>query len=160
MTSIENSRARAVADLDDGYVLAAVEIGAPPERVFRALASNEIVDWWVRPGVFPMQNGQVACVGGRWRASGKVNGQPFTPEGEFLEIAPPRRLVHTACRAACGSGQSARHPGPRCDRAGLRRGPPWFRLSCLERGLDPRPLDRARRHPRRRRSECRVSQAL
>jgi hypothetical protein len=29
-----------------------VEVAASPERVFRALASNEITEWWVRPGVF------------------------------------------------------------------------------------------------------------
>ena len=46
MSSTDKSRARAVADLTEGYVLASVEIGAAPERVFRALASDEIVDWW------------------------------------------------------------------------------------------------------------------
>ena len=52
MSSIDNSRARAVADLFEGCVLASVEIAAAPERVFRALTSDEIVDWWVCPGVF------------------------------------------------------------------------------------------------------------
>jgi uncharacterized protein YndB with AHSA1/START domain len=52
MSSIANSPGRAVADLAEGYILASVEIAARPERVFRALASDEIVDWWVRPGVF------------------------------------------------------------------------------------------------------------
>ena len=92
--SIDKSRARAVTDLTEGYVLASVEIGAPPERVFRALASDEIVDWWVRPGVFRTTTwtGDVR-VGGHWRASGEVNGQPFAREDEFLEIDSP--LVHT-----------------------------------------------------------------
>ena len=52
MSTIESSRARAVADLTEGRILASVEIAAPPERVFRALTTAEIVDWWVRPGVF------------------------------------------------------------------------------------------------------------
>lgn len=96
MNGIDKSRARAVADLAKGCVLARVEIGAPPERVFRALASDEIVDWWVRPGVFRTTKwtGDVR-VGGRWRASGEVNGQLFVLEGELLEIDPPRKLVHT-----------------------------------------------------------------
>ena len=99
MNSIDKSRARAVADLAKGYVLARVEIGAPPERVFRALASDEIVDWWVRPGVFRTTKwtGDVR-VGGRLRASGEVNGQLFVLEGEFLEIDPPRKLLHTRHR--------------------------------------------------------------
>jgi uncharacterized protein YndB with AHSA1/START domain len=106
MSSIDNSRARAVADLSEGCVLASVEIGAAPERVFRALASDEIVDWWVRPGVFRTTKwaGDVR-VGGRWRASGEVNGQLFALEGEFLEIDPPRKLVRTCTGPALRAPQ-------------------------------------------------------
>jgi uncharacterized protein YndB with AHSA1/START domain len=94
--STVTSRARAVADLSEGLVMAAVEIAAPPERVFRALASEEICQWWVRPGVFDTREwtGDVR-VGGHWRASGLSRGQPYAVEGEFLEVDPPRRLVHT-----------------------------------------------------------------
>ena len=94
--SIASSKARAVADLGEGYILATVEIAAPPERVFRALASKEVCDWWVRPGVFDTREwaGDVR-VGGRWRASGMGNGRPYVLEGEFLEVDPPRKLVHT-----------------------------------------------------------------
>jgi uncharacterized protein YndB with AHSA1/START domain len=96
MSSIKNSRARAVADVADGLILASVDIAAPPERVFRALASKEICDWWVRPGVFDTTEwtGDVR-VGGRWSAAGKAYGRPYVLEGEFLEVDPPRKLVHT-----------------------------------------------------------------
>jgi uncharacterized protein YndB with AHSA1/START domain len=96
MMGIRNSGARAVADLADGLVLATVEIAASPERVFRALTCGEICDWWVRPGVFDTREwtGDVR-VGGRWRASGMGNGRPYVLEGEFLEVDPPRKLVHT-----------------------------------------------------------------
>jgi uncharacterized protein YndB with AHSA1/START domain len=85
-----------VSDLIDGCVIAFVEIAAPPERVFRALSSPEIVDWWVNPGVFDTREwtGDVR-VGGRWHASGMARGKPYTLEGEFLEVDPPRKLVHT-----------------------------------------------------------------
>jgi uncharacterized protein YndB with AHSA1/START domain len=52
MTGINDTRARAVADLAEGLVLASVDVAAAPERVFQALASKEITEWWVRPGVF------------------------------------------------------------------------------------------------------------
>ncbi len=96
MSSIENSRARAVADLAEGLILASVEIAAPPERVFKGLTSHEILDWWIRPGVFDTREwtGDVR-VGGRWHASGVGNGRPYVLEGEFLEVDPPRKLVHT-----------------------------------------------------------------
>ena len=34
-------------------------------------------------------------VGGSWRVSREGRGQPYTLEGEFLGIDPPRKLVHT-----------------------------------------------------------------
>src|SRR5260370_15145446 len=100
MVGIKMGGGRAVADLAQGEILATVEIAAPPERVFRALTSKEIVDWWVRPGIFDTREwtGDVRK-GGRWRASGVARGQPYTLEGEFLEVQPPTKLVHTWQRA-------------------------------------------------------------
>ena len=89
--------ARAVADLSEGAILASVEIAASAERVFETLASPEIAKWWVKPGVFDTREwiGE-ARVGGRWRATGMmVDGQRWALEGEFLEVDPPHRLVHT-----------------------------------------------------------------
>jgi uncharacterized protein YndB with AHSA1/START domain len=96
MTSINDTRARAVADLAEGLILGSVEVAAAPERVFQALASNEITEWWVRPGVFDTRewSGDVRT-GGRWRASGITRGEPYAQEGEFLEVESPRWLVHT-----------------------------------------------------------------
>jgi uncharacterized protein YndB with AHSA1/START domain len=96
MSDTRNSTARAVADLAEGFILATVEIAAPPERVFRAMASKEITQWWVRPGVFDTTewSGDVRP-GGRWRAAGTARGQPYALEGEFLEVDAPRKLVYT-----------------------------------------------------------------
>ena len=96
MDTTDNGRARAIADLAERQLLAGVVIAATPERVFRALTSREIIGWWVRPGVFDTRDwsGDVR-VGGRWRASGVFRGEPYTQEGEFLEVDPPRKLVQT-----------------------------------------------------------------
>src|SRR6266480_2097470 len=96
MTNSGRGTARAVADISGGQILASVDIAAPPERVFQALASKEIVSWWVNPGVFDTREwtGDVRK-GGHWRASGVARGQPYTLEGEFLEVDPPTKLVHT-----------------------------------------------------------------
>ena len=90
------TQARAVSDLVDGRVVASVELAVVPERVFQALASRDVVDWWVNPGVFDTREwaGDVR-VGGRWRASGVARGAPYALEGEFLEVDPPRKLVQT-----------------------------------------------------------------
>ena len=91
------SKARSVADFAAGRIVATVEIEAPPERVFRALASDEVVHWWGAEGVYKTAEwtGDVRP-GGRWRASGvEADGKPFAVEGEYLETDPPRKLVHT-----------------------------------------------------------------
>jgi uncharacterized protein YndB with AHSA1/START domain len=92
----ESSKPRAVADLAEGLILATVEIESSPERVFDALASQEITSWWLRPQVFDTRewNGDVR-VGGTWRASGVARGQPYTLEGDFTEVNRPDALVHT-----------------------------------------------------------------
>src|SRR5215510_5968018 len=96
MNNLTDNSMRVVADLAEGFILGTVELGASPERVFQALTSDEIVKWWIRPGVFNTTewSGDVR-VGGRWRTMGLFRGAPYTLEGEYLEIDSPRRLVHT-----------------------------------------------------------------
>jgi uncharacterized protein YndB with AHSA1/START domain len=88
--------ARAAADLSRGLFLATVEVGATPDRVFEALTSADILQWWVRPGIFDTRewSGDIRT-GGEWRASGLGRGNPYVLQGEFLDVDPPRRLVHT-----------------------------------------------------------------
>jgi len=96
MSNLARDAARAVADVVEGELLASVEIPATPERVFRALASKEVTQWWVRPGVFDTREwtGDVRA-GGHWGASGLARGNPYALEGEFTTVDPPRKLVHT-----------------------------------------------------------------
>jgi len=93
---IDPRAARAIADLPGGTAIATVELAALPERVFDALVSSEVTRWWVRPGVFDTREWMADLrPGGRWKATGIGGGNPYTLEGEFLEVDPPRKLVHT-----------------------------------------------------------------
>jgi len=92
------SKARALADLDAGVVLATVEIAVPAERVFRALTNpRELMQWWGSPETYRAHAWEADFrVGGKWRVDGKgADGHPYSVSGHFLEIDAPRRVVQT-----------------------------------------------------------------
>ncbi len=97
MTAIPKGAARAVADVSEGVILASVEINAPPERVFAALSSREIAEWWGSPETYRVTRwtGDVRP-GGTWKSEGvSADGKAFSVSGEFLEVRAPHLLVHT-----------------------------------------------------------------
>lgn len=96
MPSSSTSTVRIDMNPAEGLIVATVELPVPAERAFLALASREVTDWWVRPGVFDTRTwmGDVRA-GGRWEASGFGGGQPYVLEGEFLEVDSPRALAFT-----------------------------------------------------------------
>ena len=89
--------ARAIADLDAGTILATVEIAASPERIFKALCSAEIAEWWGSPETYHVtQWTGDPRIGGSWRSIGKgADGHDFEVGGEFLELDPPHRMVQS-----------------------------------------------------------------
>ncbi|HSP15101.1 MAG TPA: SRPBCC domain-containing protein [Thermoanaerobaculia bacterium] len=85
-------------------VVSEIEIGAPPEAVFRALTdSKELFAWWgTEPSVDLKRFDMDARVGGRWSFEGSdtagrpVNGVThFEAHGEIVEMVPPRLLAYT-----------------------------------------------------------------
>jgi uncharacterized protein YndB with AHSA1/START domain len=89
--------ARAVADIEQGVVLARVDIKATPERVFRALTTSELTKWWgsdelYRTTTFTMD----LRPGGAWRSQGVgSDGSPFSVSGEVVAVDAPHTLVQT-----------------------------------------------------------------
>ena len=71
---------------------------APPEKVFAAWTQPEqMMRWW---GVTPHPNRPIAetdlRVGGRWHfAQVTPDGTEVSFSGEYLELDPPSRTVHT-----------------------------------------------------------------
>jgi len=96
MTSSSLKSARAVADVGNGIILANVEIAASPERIFRALTSDEITRWWGSEDTYRTTKwtGDVR-VGGKWVAEGVGRDGPFSVHGEYLEVDPFQKIVHT-----------------------------------------------------------------
>jgi uncharacterized protein YndB with AHSA1/START domain len=97
MTAIPKGVARAVADLSRGLILATVEIEAPPERVFAALSTPEVAEWWGSPETYRITRWTADLrPGGAWRSEGvSADGRAFSVGGEILEVDPPRLLVQT-----------------------------------------------------------------
>src|SRR6267142_3818 len=84
-----------------------VQIAAPPERVFQAITDpTHLLRWWGQQGMY---HGTKWCIdlspGGQWRCEGvrDTDGSTYHVRGEYLEVDPPRLLVHTWIASWCGS---------------------------------------------------------
>ena len=93
----KSSSARSIADVAQGTILARIDIAVPPERVFRALTSEELSKWWGSADQYRVTAFQIELrPGGAWRSDGVgADGTPFHVGGKVLELDPPRKLVQT-----------------------------------------------------------------
>lgn len=139
----------AAVDTAHGVVEAAIDLAADPARVFRALTTAEICDWWVRPGVFDTREWQGDLrVGGQWQSAGIGMAGPYRMTGSFIEVAGPRRLVHDWTVVGAPGGSSTvsydlaaipggtrltlRHDGLRIPEICINTGKGWeTSLTCL-----------------------------
>jgi uncharacterized protein YndB with AHSA1/START domain len=93
---------------DNDAILAEIFIAAPPARVFEAIADpKQRAQWWgIKSQSTPNPHSVVPFrvvesnsdfrIGGKWSNEGvRGDNQHFHLEGEYLEIDPPRLLVHT-----------------------------------------------------------------
>jgi uncharacterized protein YndB with AHSA1/START domain len=83
---------------DQNVVIAEIFIAAPPERVFQAITDPaQVSQWWGQNNLYRVTDRSSDLrIGGKWLSAGVgKDGTKFTVEGEYLEIDPPRRLVHT-----------------------------------------------------------------
>lgn len=79
-------------------VVAEIFIAAPPPRVFEAITDpRQMQSWWGQRDMYHITDWQADLrIGGQWSCTGVGKDEnPFRVEGEYLEIDPPRLLVHT-----------------------------------------------------------------
>jgi uncharacterized protein YndB with AHSA1/START domain len=75
-----------------------VFIAAPPARVFEAITDpSQVPRWWGQQGLYRVTEWKADLrPGGKWSSVGvDADGHTFQVEGEYLEVDPPRLLVHT-----------------------------------------------------------------
>jgi uncharacterized protein YndB with AHSA1/START domain len=83
---------------DQNTINAEIFIAAPPERVFQAITDPaQAPRWWGQEGMYRVTTWKADVrPGGAWRSDGVgADGHAFFVEGEYLEVDPPRLLVHT-----------------------------------------------------------------
>lgn len=83
---------------DQNTIVGEIFIAAPPARVFEAITDpNQTPQWWGQQGVYRITEWKADLrPGGKWSSNGvSADGAPFTVEGEYLEVDPPRRLIYT-----------------------------------------------------------------
>ncbi|HVO62628.1 MAG TPA: SRPBCC domain-containing protein [Terriglobales bacterium] len=79
-------------------VTAEIRIAAPPERVFAAITDpQQVTKWWGQQNMYKITHWQNDLrPGGKWRSEGSgADGKVFHVEGEYVEVDPPRLLIHT-----------------------------------------------------------------
>jgi uncharacterized protein YndB with AHSA1/START domain len=90
--------ATATVTPDNNTVIAEIFIAAPPARVFQAISDPaQLPRWWGQEGLYHVTKSTMDVrPGGKWRSEGiSTDGKTFYVEGEYLEVDPPRLLVHT-----------------------------------------------------------------
>ena len=94
---------------DQDEITSEIEIAAPPERVFQALVDpQQVLRWWGQTGVYRCTEFQSELrPAGKWRSAGiGPEGRQFQVTGEYLEVAPPRLLVHTWIASWTGDAET------------------------------------------------------
>ncbi len=89
---------RAVADIENGSIIAAAELVLPPDRVYSALThAREIENWWGSADTYRMTNWKADLrVGGKYSVVVRsADGNDFPASGTFLELDAPNKIVHT-----------------------------------------------------------------
>jgi uncharacterized protein YndB with AHSA1/START domain len=83
---------------DQDAVTLEIFIAAPPTRVFEAISDpKQTAQWWGQKGMYRIISSQADVrPGGKWLSQGVgEDGTEFSVAGEYLEVEPPRLLVHT-----------------------------------------------------------------
>lgn len=88
---------RVMADSEKGIVTGYADIAASPERIFRALTTEEQAEWWGQEGMYWTKDYEIDLrPGGKWSCRGVgTDGTKFTVGGEYITIDPPRVLEYT-----------------------------------------------------------------
>lgn len=99
MTAVnaEPSAINVTADTAKGIINGTADINASPERIFRALTTEEQAEWWGQDDLYRTHDYVIDLrPGGRWSCKAtSPKGDTSTVGGEYITIDPPRVLEYT-----------------------------------------------------------------
>jgi uncharacterized protein YndB with AHSA1/START domain len=83
--------------IDGGSILATVDVAALPERVWRALTTDEVEQWWGSDDSYRAPQWAADLrLGGHWSLVERTrDGKTCPAGGTFLKIDAPHKLVQT-----------------------------------------------------------------
>lgn len=121
---------------DNDIVTVEILVAAPPARVFEAITDpKQTAQWWGQKGQYKVTEATSDVrLGGEWSTTGVGDdGTKFTVKGEYLEVDPPRLLVHTwnpsysDLHQTIGAGNWSPSPCTNCRLAGRKKSAlaPW-----------------------------------
>jgi uncharacterized protein YndB with AHSA1/START domain len=94
---------------DGDVILTEIDIAASAEKVFQALIDpTQVLQWWGQAGVYRCTDFAADVrAGGQWHSAGiGPDGCPFQVSGRYLEVDPPRLLVHTWIASWTGDAET------------------------------------------------------
>jgi len=98
MTAVnaEPNAINVTADTTKGIINGTADINASPERIFRALTTDEQAEWWGQ-GPYRTHDYKIDLrPGGRWSCKAtSPKGDTSTVGGEYITVDPPKLLEYT-----------------------------------------------------------------
>jgi uncharacterized protein YndB with AHSA1/START domain len=90
-----SSTPKAVTDGD--IILATIDIVANRERIYQALTTKEMENWWGEDGIYHVKDWEADLrPGGQWTLNVvRPDGTALPASGEFLVLDPPNKFVIT-----------------------------------------------------------------
>ena len=88
---------RVIADAHRGMILAIADVPASLQDVFRALTSEQVLEWWRYPGIYHQKNWKADLAPrGKWSVTVELDaGGEVDAWGEFCELECPSKIVLT-----------------------------------------------------------------
>ena len=95
--SVAKMAPKSAVDPTAGVIIAMGDVAGSPDRVYRALITNELMEWWKLDGIYYTKDWKAdPSVRGPWSVTVILaDGKQVHEWGEFCELNEPNKIVMT-----------------------------------------------------------------